>query len=58
MIINKHIMPILAHNQLIKFYQQPKLIEDYYAAKLEKLSIRIVRYHHAVLRNSLNDAVK
>lgn len=69
--IKKHIDPALGHNRLCEL--SPDLIQEFYAYELKRgyigqkkakggkhrgLSRRTVEYHHAILRNALNHAVK
>ncbi|RJX27160.1 MAG: site-specific integrase [Dethiobacter sp.] len=64
LIINKHIVPALGHILLQKL--QPLQIQSYYSKALESgridgkrgLSQRTVQYHHRVLREALQHAVK
>ena len=64
-IINSHVVPALGHIKLTDL--KPLHIQGYYAAKLTSgrrdgkpggLSARSVRYHHTVLREALQHAVK
>lgn len=55
-IIKKHIIPALGTIPLAKL--QPLHLQGYYSDKLQNLSQRTVQYHHRIIREALNHAVK
>jgi integrase len=55
-IIKKHVIPALGAISLAKL--QPMHLQGYYSEKLGILSQRTVQYHHRVIREALNHAVK
>ena len=55
-IIRKHIIPALSTVPLAKLH--PLHLQGYYSDKLQNLSQRTVQYHHRIIREALNHAVK
>ncbi|WP_027718778.1 site-specific integrase [Desulfovirgula thermocuniculi] len=55
-IIKKHIIPALGAIPMAKL--QPMHLQSYYSEKLGALAQRTVQYHHRIIREALNHAMK